>query len=207
MHTGFSQKNTLPRVRTVKTGGFTIIELLVAVSIFAIVMTTAVGTLIAVIRAGSSAQSSQALTTNLSFALDIMTRELRTGYRYYCDDDVESGDDLESGYLDCVNGASAVAVTDSETGYRVGYRLNGTAIEQRVDDVDGGITGSWIPITSSQVVIEDLQFIIEGSTPLESGDQVQPSIRVLLHGKATDTLTEESEFFIQSSVTSRTLDI
>jgi len=203
MNTNLSQKNT--RARWQHSAGFSMIELLVAVSIFAIVMTTAVGTLIAVIRAGSSAQSAQALTTNLSFVLDIMTRELRTGYMYYCDDDVESGGSLESSYQDCASGASAIAFTDSETGDRVGYQLNGTAIEQRIDDTDGGSTG-WIPITSAQVVIEDLQFVVEGGAP-GAIDELQPRIRVLLHGKATDTLTEESEFFIQSSVTSRELDI
>ena len=65
--------------------GFSLIEVLVSLSIFAVVMTIAVGSLMVLITSNSKAQNTQAIMTNMSYALDSMTREIRTGSDYYCD--------------------------------------------------------------------------------------------------------------------------
>lgn len=189
---------------TRSTAGFTIIEMLVAVSIFAIVMVVGVGTLIVVIRAGSAAQSTQTLTSNLSFVLDSMSRKLRTGYSYYCrSSNLEGGGGmLQTGTRDCSTGATAIIFTDGETGGRTAYRLNAGVIEQRIDE--SGNAGSWIVISSSEADIQDLTFVVNHTN---SNDNYQPQINILLHGVPTDVFASGSEFYIQTTVTSRSLDV
>lgn len=64
--------------------GFSLIEMIVALGIFSIVVTTAVGSLIVVISNNQKLQAEQSAMTNLAFALDSMTREIRMGYAYVC---------------------------------------------------------------------------------------------------------------------------
>jgi len=64
--------------------GFTLIEMIVSVAIFSIVATITVGALLVLIATNQQLQTEQSIMTNLSFALDSMTREIRTGTNYYC---------------------------------------------------------------------------------------------------------------------------
>ena len=191
-----------------KSLGFSLIELMVAVGLFSIVMTVGMGTLVVIIRAGGAAQEKQTLTANLSFVLDGMSRKLRTGYNYYCADNVVSGGMLVSGSSrsDCASGASAIAFIDGETGDRMAYRYDSSlkAILQRIDD--GGAGGAAKAITASGVEIEDLEFIVEW-TGIPPADTNQPQVRILLHGQAAGIFSKETPFFIQTAVTSRGLDV
>lgn len=64
--------------------GFTLIEIIVSLGVFSVVITIAVGALLMLVAANAQLQSEQVVMTNLSFALDSMTREIRTGTNYYC---------------------------------------------------------------------------------------------------------------------------
>lgn len=68
-----------------KQRGFTLIELIVSLGLFAVVVTTAVGALLILVSTNNQLQDEQAIMSNLSFALDSMVREIRTGTNYYCD--------------------------------------------------------------------------------------------------------------------------
>lgn len=71
-----------------KRRGFSLVEMIVAMGIFAIVAVVALGALAKIISANRKAQSLQASVTNLNYALDAMTREMRFGLQYRCDNDV-----------------------------------------------------------------------------------------------------------------------
>lgn len=64
--------------------GFTLVEMLVSLSLFTVVLTMSVGTLLVLIDANGRAQNMQLIMTNFSFALDSMTREIRTSTDWYC---------------------------------------------------------------------------------------------------------------------------
>lgn len=64
--------------------GFSLIEIIVSLGVFSVVITIAVGALLMLVAANAQLQSEQVVMTNLSFALDSMTREIRTGTDYYC---------------------------------------------------------------------------------------------------------------------------
>src|SRR3989344_6877449 len=64
--------------------GFTLIEIMVSVSVFAVVVIIAVGALISINDANRKVQSMRALMYNLNFALENISRTLRTGSSYHC---------------------------------------------------------------------------------------------------------------------------
>ncbi len=64
--------------------GFTLIEMIVSLAVFLVVITISVGALLMLIGTNEQLQAEQSVMTNLSFALDSMTREIRTGSHYYC---------------------------------------------------------------------------------------------------------------------------
>ena len=68
--------------RTRTTGGFTLIEMIVSLTLFSAVITIAVGAFLVLLAANKQLQEEQAVLTNLSFALDSMTREIITGTGY-----------------------------------------------------------------------------------------------------------------------------
>jgi len=70
--------------------GFTLIEIIVSMAIFAVVAVVAAGALLKILDANKKAQSIQASITNLNFALESMTRELRVGSKYVIDNNGSS---------------------------------------------------------------------------------------------------------------------
>jgi len=67
-----------------KQSGFTLIEMLVSLSLFTVVITITVGSLLVLINGNRELVSTQSVMDSLSFSLDSMTREIRTGRSYVC---------------------------------------------------------------------------------------------------------------------------
>lgn len=67
-----------------KQSGFTLIEMLVSLSLFTIVMTITLGTLLILIKGNQVSVAEQSVMDTLAFSLDSMTREIRTGSYYVC---------------------------------------------------------------------------------------------------------------------------
>ncbi len=202
------------------TKGFSLIELMVALTIFSIVMTVAIGTLLVLIDANTKAQALSTATTNLSFAIDSMTRNLRTGKDFYCTNatlnDAQPDGLYDSGAwgpgdtLDCAGGEAIVYTPGFASTTRVGYRLNGEQIEQWVDR--NGQTDGWVPITSNEpptaVSITHMAFVLTDSDSASgpSPDYFQPAISLLIEGEVDNGLTKTTNFKIQSNVTQRVLN-
>jgi prepilin-type N-terminal cleavage/methylation domain-containing protein len=187
-----------------KQQGFSLVELMVSLTIFSIVMTIAVSTLLVLIDANAKAQALSSAMTNVTFALDSMSRNLRTGMDLYCSSSLGSGA-LPSGTQDCAGGSGIVFTPGFDITKRVAYRLNGTTIEQRIDR--NGVIGQWVAITSNQapvgVAISTLRFVLEGT---QSSDTTQPRVTFLVRGYAQNGLQTPTQFDIQSRVTQRILD-
>ena len=64
--------------------GFTLIEMIVALGLFAVVTTITTGAVLMLVATNQKFHFEQSVMTNLSFAVDSMTREMRTGFNYYC---------------------------------------------------------------------------------------------------------------------------
>ncbi len=210
-------KNLLRMCQQNPRTGFSLIELMVSLTLFSIVMTVSLGTLLTLIDANTKAQALSSSMTNISFALDSISRNLRTGKDFHCADtsasvDANSDDRLHSVALTNLkgcNGGEAIIFTpglDSEV--RVGYRINGAQIEQWVDEKF--FDDEWIPITSDEppgaVTINTFSLSVVGEESVSGGDEIQPQISILIDGEVDAGLTEPTVFRIQTNVTQRILN-
>jgi len=173
--------------------------MMVAVSLFMIVMVISVGGLMTLVYSGAATESSLSVSTNLSLALDSMSRNIRTGYSYYCAASLPDSGALPSTTADCSSGGAAFVFTNSRTGDRTGFRYNSTAksIEQKLN------SGSWVRITSSEITVQALSFYVTGSS---AADTLQPTARILVNALSTQG-NEIAPFYVQTLVTSRLLDV
>jgi prepilin-type N-terminal cleavage/methylation domain-containing protein len=92
-----------------KKAGFTLIEIMVAVTIFAIVMVTAIGSVLSITNSNRKAQTLNSVISNLNFAVDSMVRDVRTGFQYNCG----STSLPSSGSQDCSGGSSLSLISSS----------------------------------------------------------------------------------------------
>ncbi len=64
--------------------GFTLVEMIVALAVFTVVALIAVGALLKITSANKKSQTLKTTINNLNFALESMSREIRTGSTYQC---------------------------------------------------------------------------------------------------------------------------
>ncbi len=184
--------------------GFTLVEMMVSLSIFAIVMTISVGTLLIMIDVNAKAQALYSSGTNLSFALDSMTREIRTGYHYNCTVAVPS--DLSplpsaSATNDCAGG-QFIAFSRERDNVQVGYRAKNGRLEQKIGN------GNWTPLTSSDVVIDSFSLTVNNSdTHNNNSDINQPTADLSVKGHVNNGLDTNTDFNIQTHMVGRRLDV
>ncbi len=100
--------------------GFTLVEMIVSLACLSIVAVVAHGALTKIVSANRKAQTLQTSITNLNFALDAMSRELRTGRSYMCEENNGSlgyqGEDLADD--PCPGGFSRDASVDAILAFR-----------------------------------------------------------------------------------------
>lgn len=195
--------------------GFSLIEVLVSLSIFTIVMTISIGVLMVLIDANARAQNTQSVMTNLSFALDSITREIRTGTDYYCASSNQLPVTGETSN-NCVNGGEALAfneggqsLTDDAISRRIAIRLRNGVIERRLGNGDNLGTidedSDWAPLTSSNIQVNELTFFVTGAT---RSDTESPTVTIYISGVAGNTEDDtDSAFQIQTTVVQQLLDI
>lgn len=152
--------------------GFTLIEIMVAISIFSIVALISVSALIIANRVNQRAQGMKIAMDNLHFALNSMSFKLRQGGLYQCLDGAAPSNPPD--YLkykdsgrSCgsPNGASALAFTTPKSAGTeqsvVVYRLNENgAIEYWYAPISNPASGlpSFVPITVENLDIQHLSF-------------------------------------------------
>ncbi len=173
--------------------GFTLIELMVSISIFSLVMFVSMGAILSVVDANRKSKTLRAVMDNINFTLEGMTRTIRFGDRYHCG---SSGD--TSAPNDCITGDTQVTVRDSD-GNQVTYALTGNRITQSIN----GSTPYYL--TSPDVTIESMKFWVFGSAPFAT-DQLQPRMVIVIRGYADSTNITKSSFTLETMVSQRTFD-
>lgn len=157
------------------------------------------------IDSNARAQNMQEVMTNLSFALDSITREIRTGSDYFCGGVSELPTSGESA-MNCPTGSEALSfneggqsLTSEASSRRIALRLNNEAIERRLGD------GAWVPITSDDIAVHEIRFIVTGVT---RSDADSPTVTLYVKGEAGDEEDgTDSEFNVQATVVQQLLDI
>jgi prepilin-type N-terminal cleavage/methylation domain-containing protein len=188
--------------------GFTLIEMLVSVALFSVVMVMALGALLSLSTADRKAQALKSTVDNLNFALDSMSRAIRTGSNYHCGS--VSGGDCKAGnntfYFTANNGVVTAYMlsTDSSVCNQTIAAPGCLAISTFIN----GAWTSWAPITSPDVIINNSSgglFHVWGTTA-GSPDNTQPIVVITLSGYAQVSTTQQSAFHLQTTVTQRIYD-
>ncbi|MFA7302278.1 MAG: prepilin-type N-terminal cleavage/methylation domain-containing protein [Candidatus Paceibacterota bacterium] len=170
--------------------GFTLIELMVATGLFAVIMTLAAGAYLVMISANREAQSISRGINSVSYALELMTRNIRTGTEY----------------ADCAatDSMSFKDVSDTIIEYkRVPSGPTTGKITQTVGPADG--TARTTDLTDQAVDITRLTFYCTGAT---AGDPYQASVIMVVEGKVlTAKTSKDTTFRVQTTATMRALDL
>lgn len=154
--------------------GFTLIEIMVATTIFMIVMLIGMGALVTSSNTANKAKALRTAMDNVSFAMESMTRTLRMGRDYG------------------TSGGSITFMTGGDTPVSTTFGLNGTSLARCSNSV-------CINMTSPEVLVESLEFYVSGSDLL---DNIQPSVYITMKG-IVNAREEQTSFAIQTMVSQR----
>lgn len=183
------------------TTGFTLIELMVSVTLFIIVMLVSVGALLALVNANRKARSLESVINNLNVTLDGMVRSIRMGTHYNCGN--TNVPDTSVG-ADCASGGSVFSFAPFGTDATVqGERWVYSIADGRIWRSKSGGTGS-VAVTAPEVSISEMKFYVIGT---QRRDTAQPKVVLVVKGTAGPDNLTRTTFYIQATAVQRALDL
>jgi len=163
--------------------GVTLLELLVAIAIFAVVITLVVTLFTTALKGQRRAVALQNVQDNARFLLDFMVKELR---------------------MSTINSASqdSLDITRSD-GVEVTYLFSGGDLQRTV----AGDAASSGTINSQEVIVTG-NFFVTGITGGPGGDNLQPKITIVLKVETSGEKGEEKAAInVQATLSQRVVDI
>jgi prepilin-type N-terminal cleavage/methylation domain-containing protein len=161
--------------------GFTLVESLVAVSIFAVVMTIVGSLYVTALNLQRRAFNVQVTEENASFVLETMVKEIRVS-------------NISNQNTNCPSSSAASLSMVHPVNGSIVYSLSGGAVHRSVNGLDA-------QITSNNVQFTKLRFCISGSN---SNDGLQPRITILASVKSSNT-SQQSAIDFQTTLSQRFL--
>ena len=193
-----------------KNNGFTLVEMLVALSLFTIVVTIVAGSILVLISGNQQVVGEQSVMANMSFVMDSMTREIRTGKNYYCDSSFVSQLAPDANQ-DCVAGNNSISFIEaggSITGSnneRIAYYFDSTnkTIMRKVENSSNPQS-----IVSNDIYIKDAKFFVTGTKSFSdnSRDVNQPTVTIVITAMESSA-SGEKPVTLQTTITQRELDL
>jgi prepilin-type N-terminal cleavage/methylation domain-containing protein len=176
MKTIKQQKNKMSNLKK-NHNGFTLIELMVATSIFVVVMLLSMSSLLVLINESKNSRTLRSAIDNVNFSMESITRSIRMGKNYYCGGTMSVGvnetNDLPP------SGCTSISFIPQGGTSRVGYRSNIITVNGvSVNTIEKCDTSSCVPIVSPDVNIERLKFFVKGS----AFDNTQASVYIIIKG-------------------------
>lgn len=160
--------------------GFSLVELMVSLGIFAMVSTMATGAYLIIINANRHAQAIATGINTVSYALENMTRNIRTGHAYVCD----NADAPTFSFED----------TEKKT---VSYSVVNGQLVMTKDGVQSALT-------DSSAGVDDLSFACTGGT---IADGMQSAVVIAVSGHVTSGPSRDVPFNVQTMAVMRTPDL
>jgi prepilin-type N-terminal cleavage/methylation domain-containing protein len=174
-----------------KKRGYTLIELVVALGLFSFVMTLSSGAYLMMIGMNRQAQAVATGIDDLSFALEMMTRDMRTGSAYSCGPSLGLGS--------CPTVPSQSFSFRNKSGAQISYTVAGGVLQRTVNNAQVST------LTGSSVTISNIAFYVSGTVP---GDSEQPHVSIIITGTvAAGPNKPPQTFTIETGATMRGTDI
>jgi prepilin-type N-terminal cleavage/methylation domain-containing protein len=194
--------------------GFTLIEMLVSIALFAIVMVVCIGALLSLVGANKKAQALESVMNNLNISLDDMVRSIREGTNFNGSSGCASN---AGGAHDCTGGTQTFSFAPYGTNTSQSYA---PTIYEYVTSGSPGCTtttgqggcimrseggGPFSSLTAPEVSITSMEFYVIGTIP---GDTLQPRVIITISGTAGGTNVKTSTtFHLQATALQRALDL
>lgn len=185
--------------------GYTLLEMTVAIGLFSLVMLLATGAFLKFISLDRKARNLNDVSNNLSFAVDSMSRSIRTGKNYQC-----GGVGQGPNCWGLNAGKSTFSFTDDQ-GRIVTYLLKTDGSIGRCALTSGSCTASnAVPLTDPRVIIQGLTFYTRGvGTTTGSGNEyLQPYVLFTIHGyMRPDANAATVDFTIETQANQRLIEL
>ncbi len=210
--------------------GFTLIEVMVSITLFSVVLIMSGGTIVSVIDINRRNQFISSVVNNLNYSVDSMVRDIKTGYAYKCN--YNETNTIAAYKASLIKGDGVCGVKDFSTNEYgltlistisgvdtlVNYRFvpkeesgNGY-IEKTV--YGAGAPSSYSITDRSNVNINDLSFNVKNPDPLDclgTGGVTctygQPYVFVSIKGESSNKKIDASKFFLQTFISQRFINI
>lgn len=177
--------------------GFTLIEMMVTITIFSIVIGVILGIFISGVQQQRIALTGQVLLDQTSYALEYMSRALRMARK-----------ELLSPACLSQNGLN-YEITRSGAGLKFINHLQNDDCQEFF--LESGqlkywkkSTGETLPLTSNKLEIAQLKFNLAGES---QGDNLQPRVTIFSEVKGKGTLEASQRIKIQTTISQRNLDV
>ena len=198
----FLKKSLFTAVPSTRQGGFTLVELLVALTLFIIVVLAAITSLYAVNNASRKVNAMRGVLDNLNFAMESMSRTIRTGTTIVCGGSGNPAGVTHNCPFPGSTPASSLSL-HSTLGREqdIEYRLNTTThqLEKKIYGTDGT---NWLALTAPEINVQGLYFYVNGA---DQADLAQPSVMILMQGVATASTGDTAPFTLQTYISQRAL--
>lgn len=185
--------------------GFTLIELMVAISIFIIVALVTTGAIFTVNRLNQRAQAVKLVMDNLHFALDSLVFKMKQGYAFHCLTTTPAGGVEQSTANGCfANGGEAITfktpkqsnAEPGQTAVSYTYGLVDDNGKKRIGVAESN--GNFTFITMPELNIETLRFKVL----VDPAVNPRPLATIVVAGRV-QVGRESVPFALQTSVTER----
>lgn len=179
--------------------GFTLVELIVSVGLFAIVVTITMTAYLRLISIERRSRATNDVVTNLSFVVDSMARGIRTGTGYQCDGGTNCASGTKFSFVDENGQNTTYLLVPTANGNYVGECLTAAAFCTTTSNPLP------TPVTDPNIAIQALNFTVIGS---QRGDGIQPQVTFTIQGSTRiDARSAPVVFTIESGATQRYLDL
>lgn len=199
-------------------GGYTLIELIVSVGLFVAVILLVTGTFLSIMSSGKKTLAIHTAIDNLNSAIESMSRDIKTGFTYHCDEFTLSG---QVDYpQDCFAGSSYLAF-ESQKGNvnspddQIVYRLGDPSFPNCLSPqqicrsaTSGSTPDSFYAVTAPppELSIDGLAFRVYGADDTVFGNDIkQPRVVIVIIGSAK-VGKETSQFNLETTISQRLPD-
>lgn len=186
-------------------GGYTIIETMIAISLFIVIVMSGLGALLNANLLHNKAQNMRSIMDSLSFVMEDMSRNIRTGFNYHCAITGQTSLPDPAVPRSCASGFGIAFeepngdINDNDDQWV--YYVNAGRLYK---STDGATTV--VQLTPDEVVINPVSIIsVLGAEP-PPGDTQQPLVFIKLQGTITYK-NVVTPFSLQTSASQRRIDI
>lgn len=187
--------------------GFSLVELIVSIGLFSVVLFIGLTALLSMSDANKKSQSTRKLVDNITYVLEDMTRSVRLGQNYHCENyafpgappgDINIPKDCtlpDGGNYFAFEGLNGDTNNNND---QIVYRLNTNKIEK---SIDGGV--SFKPISdpsTAGVIIDHMLFYVTGAN---NSDSQQSRVLISIQVTVSKGNKDETKINLQTSISQR----